>query len=57
MPKVTHKCVKFTPEEMVYELPKKIDVTKLRRFGKGDEAVKRLAEQSKRRADSDREAF
>jgi hypothetical protein len=48
MPKATHKRVKFTPEEMAYELPEAIDVTRLRPIGSGADAVKKLAERSKR---------
>jgi len=48
MSKPTHKRVKFTPEEMAYELPDEIDVTKPRLVGKGSEIVKRLAQRSKR---------
>ncbi|MGD0463383.1 MAG: hypothetical protein ABSB74_12935 [Tepidisphaeraceae bacterium] len=40
--KATHKSVKFTPEEMAYELPGDIDVTKLRHVGKGAEVVQKL---------------
>ncbi len=48
MPKTSHKRVKFTPEEMAYELPDEIDVTKLRSVGKDAEAVKRLTDRSRR---------
>jgi hypothetical protein len=48
MSKVSHRRVKFTPEEMAYELPDEIDVTKLRHVGKGAETVKRLIDRSKR---------
>lgn len=48
MPKTSHKRVKFTPEEMAYELPDDINVTKLRHVGKGAAAVKRLIERSRR---------
>jgi hypothetical protein len=48
MSKTSHKRVKFTPEEMAYELPDEIDVTKLRHAGKGAEAVKKLIDRSKR---------
>lgn len=40
--KVAHKSVKFTPEEMAYELPDDIDVTKLWHVGKGAEVVQKL---------------
>jgi hypothetical protein len=48
MSKASHKRVKFTPEEMAYELPTEIDVNKLRYVGKGVQAVRKLAERSKR---------
>ena len=47
MRKITHKHVKFTPEEMAYELPDQIDIAKLRSVGKGVETVRMLAERSK----------
>jgi hypothetical protein len=34
--------VKFTPEEMAYELPEELDLTKLRYVGRGIEAVDQL---------------
>jgi hypothetical protein len=48
MAKATHKQVKFTPEEMAYELPSEIDVGKLRNVGHGADAVRKLAARSKR---------
>ena len=48
MPKSKHKAVKFTAEEMAYELPAEVDVKKMRRVGTGTETVKRLAERSRR---------
>ena len=48
MAKVKHKSVKFSPEEMAYELPPELDVKKLRRVGSGIETVKRLAKRSRR---------
>lgn len=47
MPKATHKRVKFTPEEMAYDLPVELDVTKLRHVGRGVEAVEQLLKRSK----------
>jgi len=47
MAKATHKHVKFSPEEMAYELPKEIDVTGLRPIGRGIEAVRKLSDRSK----------
>jgi len=48
MPKATHKSVKFSPEEMAYELPEEIDIAKLRFVGKGVATVEKLARRSKR---------
>ena len=48
MPNATHKNVKFTPDEMAYELPEEIDIAKLRNVGKGVEAIEKLARRSKR---------
>lgn len=48
MPKSKHKAVKFTPEEMAYDLPAEVDVKKMRRVGTGKAAVDKLAERSRR---------
>ena len=48
MAKARHKSVKFSPEEMAYELPAEIDFSKLRHVGDGAETVRRLLERSKR---------
>jgi hypothetical protein len=48
MAKIKHKSVKFSPEELSYELPAQLDIKKLRRVGSGVETVKRLANRSKR---------
>ena len=48
MPKAKHKDVKFSPEEMAYELPAEIDLGKVRRIGSGVETAGRLADRSKR---------
>jgi hypothetical protein len=48
MAKIKHKNVKFSPEEMAYELPAELDIKKLRRVGSGVKTVKRLAERSRR---------
>jgi hypothetical protein len=41
MPKPKVKKVKFTPEEMAYELPAELDLTKLRYVGSGVDALDR----------------
>jgi hypothetical protein len=48
MAKTKHKTVKFSPEELAYELPADIDVKKMRRVGSGVNTVKRLTSRSKR---------
>jgi hypothetical protein len=48
MAKRKHKNVKFSPEEMAYELPAEIALKKMRRVGSGLGAVERLAARSKR---------
>lgn len=48
MRKSKHKAVKFTAEEMAYELPAEVDVKKIRRVGTGAETVRRLAERARR---------
>jgi len=48
MAKSRHKSVKFSQEEMEYELPAGIDFSKLRHVGNGTETVRRLLERSKR---------
>ena len=48
MPKPTHKRVKFSAEEMSYDLPAEMDLSKLRHVGSGPKTVKRLVERSKR---------
>jgi len=40
--------VKFTQEEMAYDLPPGLDFSNLRHVGRGPEVVRRLAERSKR---------
>ena len=50
MAKVPHKSVIFTPEEMAYELPEHIDVSRLRHVGVGLEAVMKLIQRSQRTA-------
>jgi D-serine dehydratase len=48
MPKRKRKSVKFSPEEMAYDLPAEIDLKELRRIGAGTETVKRLTARSRR---------
>jgi hypothetical protein len=48
MAKIKHKSVKFSPEELDYELPEEVNLRKLRRAGSGIETVKRLAASSRR---------
>ncbi len=47
MAKIKHKNVKFSPEEMAYELPAELDFKKLKKIGRGVETVRRLVERSK----------
>jgi hypothetical protein len=53
MPKTKHKEVKFSAEELAYELPAEVDLKKARRLGSGVETVKRLAARSKRTVNLD----
>ncbi len=48
MPKTKHKDVKFSSEELAYELPAEVDLKKARRLGNGVDTVKRLVARSKR---------
>ncbi len=48
MAKTKYKNVKFSPQELGYELPAEVDVRKLRKVGNGTATVERLAERSNR---------